>query len=522
MSADLMRIRHMSAPPPARGQEINPPQNRKISTVDSAVAADMIGSFLRTAKQQFVAHAVRVKHAAGKEPMTKRVLIASGDQARAQAFAASLIGEFEPGVVAVSDLSAEAGRAPAMVVLDSDCSSEHGIDVLMNLLGSVQVPVLMLTAPDEARVAIEALRCGAAAYVVKSGDYHNLLAIALKEMRTRANHVEDLKRAVVQLRREIASLKEQLAASRGGAAGAAAARGGPSNGQVAAGGEAAVPPAKATLLQQVTRQLASEAALPTYSPLASRLREMVCADQAAVGEVASLIGQDPLLSMKLLQMANSALYAGGGPAVTTVENAISRIGMRSMVNVVEIVANRAHYMNANQVWLPALTAHWENGLQCAWASRIIAERLRLPGPDAMFSLGLLCGVGRLVLLHVLAQVDPEGDNLATAEKEAATSGFIETHQSRFGAAIMKRRELAQPFRDAALHAEEPLLAKDPARELLVVHAGLAVTRWDGAPEGLTALAANPVIAKLGLDAALLTELRDQAAANVEVCRAFLF
>jgi len=486
----------------------------------------MIGSSLRTAKQRAVARAWCVTDVAGEEPMTKRVLIVTGDPARAQTFAASLKGEFDPEVVQAGEVSAEVARTLAMVVLDSDCSAEHGIDVLMNLLASAQVPVLMLTAHDEARVAIEALRCGAAAYVVKSGDFVNLLPIALKEMGSRSNQVEDLKRSVVQLRREIADLKQRLAsgnarvsASGAGSAGTNGNGGASGSGK---GGGNGPPGEKATLLAQVTRQLASDAALPTYSPLASRLREMINTDKAAVGEVASLIGQDPLLAMKLLQMANSALYAGGGAPITTVENAISRIGMRSMVNVVEIVANRSLYMSENHVWLSALTRHWENGLTCAWASRILAERLRFPGPDGIFSLGLLCGVGRLVLLHVLAQVDPEGGNLATPEKQQATLAFVEANHARFGAAIMKRWELGQNFRDAALHAEDPLQMPEPSREMLAVHAGLRVARWDGAPEGLSDLTANPVIAKLGLAAEQLTEMRDQALANVEVCRAFLF
>jgi CheY-like chemotaxis protein len=50
-------------------------------------------------------------------------------------------------------------------------------------------------------------------------------------------------------------------------------------------------------------------------------------------DLAGLIARDPMLSVRVLKTANSAAYASGGPLVTTIQGAISKIGCRAVRNV---------------------------------------------------------------------------------------------------------------------------------------------------------------------------------------------
>ena len=57
-----------------------------------------------------------------------------------------------------------------------------------------------------------------------------------------------------------------------------------------------------------------------------RVRQVLSRDDVAIDEVVRIVGAEPSLSVRLLQMANSAALNPGAQRVTTLRAAISRVG----------------------------------------------------------------------------------------------------------------------------------------------------------------------------------------------------
>lgn len=63
-----------------------------------------------------------------------------------------------------------------LIILDYSMPQMTGMDVLRSMrTGGLEIPVIMVTGYGDERVAVEAMKLGAADYVIKSGLYHELL-----------------------------------------------------------------------------------------------------------------------------------------------------------------------------------------------------------------------------------------------------------------------------------------------------------------------------------------------------------
>lgn len=68
-----------------------------------------------------------------------------------------------------------------LVLLDYRLPDMSGLDVLRNLRANSQVPVIMMTSQGSEEVAIQALKEGATAYLVKNHDFGRRLTFEIHE-----------------------------------------------------------------------------------------------------------------------------------------------------------------------------------------------------------------------------------------------------------------------------------------------------------------------------------------------------
>ena len=130
---------------------------------------------------------------------------------------------------------------------------------------------------------------------------------------------------------------------------------------------------------------------------------MVVMDLAAnpsseIPEIVESLSSDPVLSTRLLRMANSALYATQEP-VETIHEAIMRVGMRELRSLILALSMRqVIFRNGNLTSYAEET--WRQAYSVAVICRSISEQCGMPG-DKMFLLGLLHDVGKIALLSML-------------------------------------------------------------------------------------------------------------------------
>ena len=179
--------------------------------------------------------------------------------------------------------------------------------------------------------------------------------------------------------------------------------------------------------------------LPTLPAVAARVVALAPRDDVTIDEIASIVGSDPALAVKLLRTANSALYARSRPA-RTVREAVLVLGLRSVRALAlsfSLVDDRrrgsTHLFNYDQFWNHSIAA--------ACVSRTLAGFSGSWCREEAFLAGLLHGIGRLAL----AQSDGDrycriseaaaGDRAKLREMEEEAYGF---DHAALGAALAER------------------------------------------------------------------------------------
>jgi HD-like signal output (HDOD) protein len=182
-------------------------------------------------------------------------------------------------------------------------------------------------------------------------------------------------------------------------------------------------------------------AIPTLSPVATRLLSMGRSRDADMKEVIQLIETDPALSTRMVGLCRRA-DKGLGDRVSSVKRAVLMLGFEAVRSVALSVAvvDRMTRDDPDRESLDAdlagarrsgamafdRTGLWKHLVAVGCASELIAQdhpRLRVQGPEA-FLAGLVHGLGRIVLNHVLPRAY---DNVVRlARRRACPSALIES------------------------------------------------------------------------------------------------
>lgn len=398
--------------------------------------------------------------------MSPTVIIANQHLHEAKAIAAVLARSYEVcPVTEVAALLEKVGQAIA-VVLDTNFSDDQAVDVLMEIVGRTSVPVLMVTPDDEPACAVEAMRCGAAGFVVKTSSYAGLLPTAIDDAIQRSRSNDQIKRELAELRKRNAALEKAVKEAH------IKANLGLTGPIVKAGN------AEATMEEIVAERIkGGTLQLPSYPSIAVKLKQLLRQD-VGIGEVAQLLSQDAAVSAKLLRVANSVQY-GNLRQVESIEGAVSRLGLASACGVAEMIANRSLYSSRNAAYRGMLDELWIHSIAVAHASVAIARQVGRAAPQQMFSLGLLHDSGRLALMQAIAQGDPQGKCIEGDDNRKTFLRFLRKHNVECGVALMRRWGFSEEFEDAVRYNYNLKGADKPTRSLLIVNLANVMARTIG-------------------------------------------
>lgn len=135
--------------------------------------------------------------------------------------------------------------------------------------------------------------------------------------------------------------------------------------------------------------------LPTVPRVTQRVIASFGSEDVTVGEIAELIEADPVLSAKLLRLANSS-YFQVSRSIESVDDAIRILGLAMVRHLVLAGGLMGVYVN-----IPGIDLHqyWTYSLYTACTARWLAEHGDING-DLAFTLGLMHGIGQLHLHSV--------------------------------------------------------------------------------------------------------------------------
>ncbi len=134
--------------------------------------------------------------------------------------------------------------------------------------------------------------------------------------------------------------------------------------------------------------------LPPSPLVATKLLELLRKPDLQIKELASAVSLDPIISGRLLRMANSAFYQQQRQ-VKTVERAIIVLGE----NVLKNLAMEYSLRTAHKTYGVLERRMWENSVGCAVASRMLAGRLTDLDTSEAYLAGLQHHIGKVVMLN---------------------------------------------------------------------------------------------------------------------------
>lgn len=144
--------------------------------------------------------------------------------------------------------------------------------------------------------------------------------------------------------------------------------------------------------------------LPVFHHVALKLLNVLSKEDFSIGQVAQMITEDQALASHVLRMANSAFF-GGLSKVTTIRDAVVRLGARQVTNIVTLVTQSYQYRAKDKLMAAYMQTLWKHAMGCALGAKWLAEKSghKELAQEALLA-GLLHDIGQLFLLKILEDV----------------------------------------------------------------------------------------------------------------------
>ena len=185
-------------------------------------------------------------------------------------------------------------------------------------------------------------------------------------------------------------------------------------------------------VQQLAANLRPELDLPAFPDVVRRLQIALISDSTTSKGIVTIIGSEPVLSARLMQMANSAAMNPSGSPVASLNNAVNRLGFNHVRTVSTAFALRQLSRNESLGAIrPDLEQIWATSNEVASICYAVAKQAFGRQPDEAMLAGLLHSIGRLYIVMHAHQKDP------AMRADPEFSEILETWQPVIGRSILE-------------------------------------------------------------------------------------
>lgn len=145
-----------------------------------------------------------------------------------------------------------------------------------------------------------------------------------------------------------------------------------------------------------------ELELPTLPDIALRIREAIRNPDVGIKDVAKMVLADPVLSARLIHVANSAAYRRDKP-VTTVYQAVTRLGLAAAQNIAISLALKHLFKTDSPLLQQRMQALYNHSSQIASLAYVLARHSHGFNAERGMLAGLLHDIGVIPILTFAAQ-----------------------------------------------------------------------------------------------------------------------
>lgn len=204
------------------------------------------------------------------------------------------------------------------------------------------------------------------------------------------------------------------------------------------------------MLRDIAEELAGEIVFPTCLDLSMQIRACLREGQASSARLQSLLVLEPLISARLVQLANTTAHNPEKIELRDVPAACQRLGIDVVRNLaLGITSNQIQHARAMTGFEELARKLWQHSRISASACAIIARHMtRIPAEEAMFA-GLIHDLGAFYMLYRAAQYDELRHRPDTVKYL-----IMQWHES-IGASLLNALELPESVVEAVADHDVP-------------------------------------------------------------------
>jgi len=142
--------------------------------------------------------------------------------------------------------------------------------------------------------------------------------------------------------------------------------------------------------------------VPSLPKVAIKLRNAM-QNNIGIAEAVKIIQLDPVISAKLIEVANCPLYVSIVPVKSCLE-AVNRIGLNATRSLVISLSIKSIFKNNSAKIKKILDRLWKNSLYISSISYVLASVSKQSNPEEALLAGLICDIGAIPFLNFVSNL----------------------------------------------------------------------------------------------------------------------
>jgi HD-like signal output (HDOD) protein len=240
---------------------------------------------------------------------------------------------------------------------------------------------------------------------------------------------------------------------------------------------------------------------------ASDIMVLALDPDVSVAQLVHVTSRDQVLAARMLRLANSA-YCGAMEEITTINEAVVRLGTASVRNVV-LATCMASRLQQGAVYGPMGRGLADHGIGSAFLGQVVARQVGALNEEA-FLYCLVHDIGKLLVLQLAKDFTSAAGRLVRGEE---VSAVIAQRHAEFGGQVLEEWRLPMVVQRPVVHHHHPEQAPDHQTEVAVAYVANRLAHRYGfgcAATPAEDLTADPVFQRFGLNETWLAGMDTKA------------
>jgi len=255
--------------------------------------------------------------------------------------------------------------------------------------------------------------------------------------------------------------------------------------------------------------------LPSFPDIALRVRKVLSDEEVSQEQVVRVVGSEPALAARLMQIANSAALNFTGKPINDLRTAINRMG-HNMVRSAAIAFAMSQLKKVDSLkgLEKPLDDLWKSSAAVAAMSHAVAKRYSKVNPDTGMLAGLLHGIGKL---YILTRSSKHPGLFAD---QAAYNQIVRDWHSPVAKALLENWDMAEEIVSAVSDFEDMERAHSGPVDLTdVLTVGNLLAAFKEHPESLEINMHDVAACKrMNIDRASYEKLIDESETEIDALR----